>query len=205
MFEEIILTFIQSFKDLSYFGVILALTFEFIPAELILPLVGYWVYQGDMNLVLAVLAGSIGGVTGPLTLYALGRFGGRPLIDKYGKYFFIREKDMVTAEKFFAKYGPVIAFFGRFIPGVRTVISIPCGLSKMNIWVFAVYTYFAMLPITVAYVYLGFRFGPHWADAAAVISIYMKPIGVGVMLVLIVILILRYRNNRNRIGMEKKI
>ncbi|WP_404459548.1 DedA family protein [Sutcliffiella horikoshii] len=199
MFEEIILTFIESFKDLSYFGVVLALTFEFIPAELVLPLVGYWVYQGDLNLVLAILAGSIGGVTGPLTLYALGRFGGRPLIDRYGKYFFIREKDMATAEVFFEKYGAFIAFLGRFIPGVRTVISVPCGLAKMNVVLFILYTYLAMLPITAAYVYVGFRFGPHWADAASVISIYLKPLGIGIFLVLIVLLIFRYRKNQKRI------
>lgn len=199
LFEEIIITFLDSFKDLSYFGVVLALTFEFIPAELVLPLVGYWVYQGDLNIILAILAGSIGGVTGPLTLYALGRFGGRPLIDKYGKYFFIRERDMETAEKFFERYGPVIAFLGRFIPGVRTVISVPCGMAKMNIWVFVVYTYLAMLPITVAYVYVGFRFGPHWADAVSVISLYLKPLGIGIMLVLLVILIFRYKKNRKKV------
>ncbi len=199
MFEEIILTLIESFKDLSYFGVVLALTFEFIPAELVLPLVGYWAYLGDLNIGFAILAGSIGGVTGPLTLYTLGRFGGRPLIDKYGKYFFIREKDMATAEKFFEKYGSVIAFLGRFIPGVRTVISVPCGLAKMNIWVFMAYTYLAMLPITVAYVYIGFRLGPHWADAASVISIYLKPLGIGIMIMLLVILIFRYKKNRKTV------
>ncbi|MGD6871056.1 DedA family protein [Sutcliffiella horikoshii] len=196
MFEEIILTFIESFKGLSYFGVVLALTFEFIPAELVLPLVGYWAYQGDMNLILAILAGSIGGVTGPLTLYALGRFGGRPLLDKYGKYFFIREKDMATAEGFFVKYGAVIAFLGRFIPGVRTVISVPCGMAKMSIVLFIAYTYLAMLPITAAYVYVGFRFGPQWADAASVISVYLKPLGIGILLVLLVILIFRYRKKQ---------
>ena len=199
LFEEIIIKIIESFKDLSYLGVILALTFEFIPAELVLPLVGYWVHQGDMTLIFAIIAGSIGGVTGPLTLYTLGRFGGRPLVDKYGKYFFIREKDIVLAEQFFDKYGPVIAFLGRFIPGVRTVISVPCGIAKMNIWIFMIYTYIAMLPITVAYVYIGYRFGPHWADAAAVISIYLKPIGIGIILILLIILIFRYRKHKKRI------
>ena len=65
----------------------MALTFEFIPAEVVLPMVGYIVYEGDMNFWLAVLAGTLGGTTGPLTLYALGYYGGRPLLIKYGKYF----------------------------------------------------------------------------------------------------------------------
>lgn len=146
--EEWILQLIEYFKQLSYFGITIALTFEFIPAELVLPLVGYWVYQGDMNLYLAILFGSIGGVTGPLTLYFLGKYGGRPLVLKFGKYFFIREKDILKSEEFFRRYGLGIAFFGRFIPGIRTAISLPCGLMKMNIWKFILYTYIAMLPVT---------------------------------------------------------
>lgn len=63
------------FKDLSYAGIVIALSFEFVPAELVLPLAGYWVYLGDMKLILTILAGTVGGTFGPLTLYALGRFG----------------------------------------------------------------------------------------------------------------------------------
>ncbi|CAG9621462.1 DedA family protein [Sutcliffiella rhizosphaerae] len=194
MFEEFILTILHAFKSLSYFGVVLALTFEFIPAELVLPLVGYWVYQGDLNLILAISAGSIGGVTGPLTLYALGRFGGRPLVEKFGKYLFIREKDLVASEKFFDKYGPIIAFLGRFIPGVRTVISVPCGIAKMNVWVFSLYTFLAMVPITAIYVYIGYTLGPHWTDAASLIAVYLKPIGIVILVVLTFFFLWKYRS-----------
>lgn len=100
MLESVLLSLIEALKQLSYFGVILALTFEFVPAELVLPLVGYWVYQGDMNLYLAILAGTVGGVCGPLTLYALGRYGGRPLVLKYGKYFLVKEKEIDAADRF---------------------------------------------------------------------------------------------------------
>lgn len=193
MFEEFVMSILEAFKSLSYFGVVLALTFEFIPAELVLPLVGYWVYLGDMNLTLAVLAGSIGGVTGPLTLYALGRYGGRPLIEKYGKYFLIREKEILASERFFNRYGPGIAFLGRFIPGVRTAISIPCGMAKMNIWVFISYTFLAMVPITAAYVYLGYKLGPHWADAAAAVSVYMRPLGALLLVIILAVVIIKLR------------
>ena len=107
--EQIILDIIEFLKQFSYFGVVLALTFEFIPAEVVLPMVGYWVYEGDMNFWLAVLAGTLGGTTGPLTLYALGYYGGRPLLIKYGKYF-IKEVQIQKADDFFEKYGPVVAF-----------------------------------------------------------------------------------------------
>jgi membrane protein DedA with SNARE-associated domain len=178
MIEELLLSFIRFLKNLSYAGVAIALTFEFVPAELVLPLVGYWVYQGDMNMALAILAGTIGGTTGPLTLYLLGYFGGRPFVEKYGKYFFIREKQMQASDHFFEKYGASVAFLGRFIPGVRTVISIPCGIARMNIWKFSIYTFFAMLPITSIYIYVGFSLGDHWEEAGAIVKEYMIPAAV---------------------------
>ncbi len=101
--DELILTIVENFKELSYIGIMLALTIEFVPAEIVLPLAGYWVYQGDMTLFGTVLAGTIGGTFGPLTLYALGRFGGRPFILKYGKYFFINEEKLSKADEFFEK------------------------------------------------------------------------------------------------------
>lgn len=101
---------IEAFKGLSYFGIMLALTFEFVPAELVLPLAGYWVFEGDMNLYGAIFAGSIGGVLGPLTLYAIGRYGGRAAIIKFGKYFFIKDEHISKSDQFFEKYGGSIAF-----------------------------------------------------------------------------------------------
>ncbi|UHA72769.1 DedA family protein [Paenibacillus sp. 481] len=179
--EQLLLDFIMWFKQLSYFGVILSLTFEFVPAELVLPLVGYWVYEGDMKFWLAVLAGNIGGVLGPLTLYALGRYGGRPVILKYGKYFLVREKEINKADHFFEKYGAGVAFFGRFIPGVRTAVSIPCGMAKMSVSKFCIYTFCAMLPVTTLYVYLGFKLGPKWKEVGPLAKQYMTPAAIVVV------------------------
>lgn len=97
---EWITQFILFFKDLSYAGLVIALSFEFVPAELVLPMAGYWVYLGDMKLWLAILAGTVGGTFGPLTLYALGRYGGRPMVEKYGKYFLIRPHHVDASDKF---------------------------------------------------------------------------------------------------------
>ncbi|TWI59685.1 DedA family protein [Halalkalibacter nanhaiisediminis] len=185
--EQFILLLIESFKQLSYLGVVLALTLEFVPAELVLPLVGYWVYQGDMRLTLAILAGTIGGTFGPLTLYALGRYGGRPMIVKYGKFFLIKEKHIEASDRFFEKHGASVAFFARFLPGVRTAISIPCGIAKMNVWKFSIYTFLAMLPITSIYIYLGYMFGPHWEQVGPLVKTYMLPISI-----ILIILILFY-------------
>jgi membrane protein DedA with SNARE-associated domain len=190
--EQLILSFIEFFKQFSYAGIVLALTFEFVPAELVLPLVGYWVYQGDMNLIGAVIAGTIGGTTGPLTLYALGYYGGRPLIKKYGKYFFVKEKELEKAEAFFEKHGPAVAFLGRFVPGIRTLISIPCGVAKMNVWQFSIYTFLAMLPVTALYIYLGMKLGEHWQMAGEVAKEYLLPIGIIIIGIVLIMSVSRY-------------
>lgn len=196
--EEIVLSLIEAFKSLSYFGIVLSLTFEFVPAEIVLPMVGYWVYQGDMNLYLAILAGSIGGVTGPLTLYFLGKYGGRPIVKKLGKYFFIKEKELEASDRFFEKYGAPIAFFGRFIPVIRTAISFPCGILKMNVWKFIIYTYLAMLPVTTLYVYVGYTFGEQFKQAAEVVSGYLNYVFIAVVVFIVFYIVKQVKANKNK-------
>ncbi|WP_243385477.1 DedA family protein [Bacillus kexueae] len=157
--EAIIDWLINEMKDLSYMGIILALTIEIVPGELVLPLVGYWVYTGEMSFFWAVVAGVIGGTTGPLTLYALGYYAGRPFLEKYGKWMFISPKTLAKSDQFFEKHGAFVAFSGRFLPGVRSAISLPCGMGKMSIFTFTLFTFVAMIPITVLYIYLGYTFG----------------------------------------------
>ncbi|GAS83407.1 DedA family protein [Paenibacillus amylolyticus] len=175
---EWITQFILFFKDLSYAGLVIALSFEFVPAELVLPMAGYWVYLGDMKLWLAILAGTVGGTFGPLTLYALGRYGGRPMVEKFGKYFLIRPHHLDASDKFFEKYGSGVAFIGRFVPGIRTVISIPCGMAKMNVFKFSIFTFLAMLPITSLYIFLGFKLGSQWEHVDEIVKPYIVPAAV---------------------------
>ncbi len=173
--EQFIMSLVMIFKSLGYFGVLLALCFEFIPAEVVLPLAGFWVSNGEFQYVGMVLAGTIGGTIGPITLYALGRYGGRPLVLKYGKYFLINERQVDLADRFFEKYGASVAFFARFLPIVRTAISVPCGMTKMSFWKFSLYTFLAMLPITALYVYLGMKLGENWEQASALFAEYTMP------------------------------
>lgn len=189
--ELLIMQLMEALKGLSYFGIMLALTFEFVPAELVLPLAGYWVYEGELLLYGAILAGSIGGVLGPLTLYALGRYGGRPMVLKFGKYFFVTEEHMDKSDQFFKRYGGSVAFFGRFAPGVRTAVSIPCGVAKMNIWKFIIYTYMAMLPITAIYVYLGYRLGTQWEMAGELMGKYANYMLLPLALIIILMILKR--------------
>ncbi|KGR85022.1 DedA family protein [Lysinibacillus odysseyi] len=193
MLDAIIMPMIEFFKGLGYFGVALALCFEFIPAEAVLPLAGYWISQGEYNYYLMVLAGTIGGTIGPLTLYMLGRFGGRPLAVKYGKYFLVNEKQLNAADVFFAKYGAGVAFFARFMPIVRTAISVPCGMMKMSVWKFSAYTFAAMLPITALYVYLGIKLGENWKQAGELFKDYLQPFVIIIVVLLVIYGIYKYR------------
>ncbi|MDX8360484.1 MULTISPECIES: DedA family protein [Bacillaceae] len=194
--EELILLFVEWLREFSYFGILIALTFEFVPAELVLPLAGYSVYQGVMNFWLVVLAGTIGGTLGPLTLYALGRFGGRRFLTSFGKYFFIREKELTKAERFFDKHGGIVAFTARFLPGIRTIISIPCGLAKMNVTSFSLYTFAATLPITYCYVYMGFKLGTRWQDIAQIANRFMYIVVIIIIATIIIYVMLHTRENR---------
>lgn len=189
--EVLIIQLMETLKGLSYFGIMLALTFEFVPAELVLPLAGYWVFEGDLSLYGAILAGSIGGVLGPLTLYALGRYGGRPMVLKFGRYFLVTEEHIDKSDQFFKRYGGGVAFLGRFVPGVRTAVSIPCGMAKMNIWKFIVYTYMAMLPITAIYVYLGYRLGTQWEMAGELLGKYANYMLLPIALIIIWMIVKR--------------
>jgi membrane protein DedA with SNARE-associated domain len=197
MMEELILSMIENFKELSYFGIMLALTIEFVPAELVLPLAGFWVYEGDMTLWGTVLAGTIGGTFGPLTLYAVGRYGGRPFLLKFGKFVFINEEKLAKADEFFERNGAMVAFTARFLPGVRTLISIPCGMAKMNVWVFSIYTFLAMLPITFIYVFLGFKLGERWEDVAGLANTYILPIGISVLILFITYKLIKMKKNKS--------
>lgn len=195
LFEEMILAMLEFFKNLGYFGVLLSLCFEFVPAELVLPLAGYWVSEGDFNYYLIVLAGTVGGTIGPMTLYALGRYGGRPLVLKYGKFFLVKEHHINAADYFFEKYGASVAFFARFMPVVRTAISVPCGIAKMPFWSFTIYTFLAMLPITAAYVYLGMKLGENWEQAGALFKEYTQPIVIAAIVGVIGFILWKYRKH----------
>ena len=184
---------VEFFKGFGYFGVLLALCFEFIPAEIVLPLAGFWISQGEFNYYLMVLAGTVGGTIGPITLYALGRYGGRPLVLKYGKYFLVNEKQVNAADKFFAKYGAGVAFFARFMPVVRTAISVPCGMAKMSLAKFSIYTFAAMLPITALYVYLGIKLGENWEEAGALFKQYLQPFIIVIAILALIYGIYKYR------------
>ncbi|MGH8120254.1 MAG: DedA family protein [Gammaproteobacteria bacterium] len=120
----------------GYFGAFFLMMLESmifpVPSEAVMPFVGFLVVDGKMNLVLAVMATSLGSIVGSLLSYAMGYYGGRPLVLKLGKYLLLNPDDLTNAENFFhRRHGTITVFVGRFIPIIRHLISIPAGAGRM--------------------------------------------------------------------------
>ena len=132
MMSHLIDTIFTWLSQLGYLGITLGLMVEVIPSEIVLSYGGYLISLGKITFIGAVIAGTIGGVIAQWFIYWIGRYGGRPFLDKYGKYLFIKSTHMDLAEKWFHKYGSGVVFTARFIPVVRHAISIPAGITRMS-------------------------------------------------------------------------
>ncbi len=119
---------LDSFGSLGLVLLLLAENlFPPIPSEVILPLAGFLVSRGDLGVLQALLAATLGSLLGAYILYALGRWGGRPLVLGYGRILRIREQDLDHAEEWFGRYGGLVVFFARMAPGARSIVSVPAG------------------------------------------------------------------------------
>ena len=174
MIHQIAETIVQYIGDMGYWGIFLLMflesTFFPFPSEIIMVPAGYLVYKGEMNLYIVILIGILGSVLGALLNYYLAMFFGRKFILKYGKYFFIKEKTLNKLDKFFESHGEISTFTGRLIPGIRQLISLPAGLSKMNLFKFSLFTAIGAGIWIVVLVAVGYAVGSN----EELISEYLK-------------------------------
>lgn len=133
-----------------------------LPSEIIMPFSGYLVYLGKLDIWLVSLAGAFGCVVGSCAAYFVGMYGGRPFIEKYGKYIFISHKDLDLADRWFLKYENFAIFFSRLLPIVRTFISLPAGIARVNFPRFVIYTFVGSLPWCYALALFGYKLGENW-------------------------------------------
>jgi len=133
-----------------------------IPSELIMPFAGYVAYTGELNYFLVILVGSLGAVLGSSVAYILALWLGRPLIDRFGIFFGLDEKKMASAERWFKRWGVWGIFIGHSLPGIRSVISFPAGLSKMDRKKFAIFTFSGAMVWNTVLVTAGYLLGENW-------------------------------------------
>jgi membrane protein DedA with SNARE-associated domain len=162
MIHDALAQILQWLEDLGYFGIIIGLAIEVIPSEIVLAYGGYLVSQGQITTLGAVACGTLGALLQQWLLYAIGKYGGRPFLLKYGKYLHIKDKHVDLAERWFERYGPVIVFTARFVPVMRQVISIPAGMARMNFTVYTLLTLIASIPWSILFVILGRELGENW-------------------------------------------
>jgi len=157
---------INGINSLGYWGVAAMMAIESacvpLPSEIIMPFAGYLVSQGEMTLLGVSLAGALGCVVGSVLAYVVGFYGGRVAIEKYGKYILISHHDLDIADNFFNKYGSSAIFFSRLMPVVRTFISLPAGIARMNFTKFIIYTFVGSVPWCFALAWIGMKLGENW-------------------------------------------
>ncbi|WP_214721295.1 DedA family protein [Exiguobacterium sp. s192] len=193
MLSQVVNDVLLYLADLGYFGIALGLMIEIIPSEIVLSYGGFMISQGTIGWPLAIVAAVIGGLFSQLFLYWFARYGGRPLILKYGKYLLITEHHLDLAERWFIKYGQGVIFGARFIPVVRHAISIPAGLAKMDQTKFSVYTILAIIPWSILFLYLGDTLGTNWRSIKEVAAPYTNGVLIAAVVMIIVYVALKKR------------
>jgi membrane protein DedA with SNARE-associated domain len=156
---------------LGYPGVVVMMAIESacipLPSEIIMPFSGFLVYEGKFNLHMASLSGALGCAVGSAAAYYAGMRGGRPFLEKYGRYVLIRKRDMDHADRWFDRYGESVVFFSRLLPVVRTFISFPAGVSRMNFGRFIIYSFIGSVPWCYFLTYVGMALGKRWETIRA--------------------------------------
>jgi membrane protein DedA with SNARE-associated domain len=193
--------FIDSiYNGFGWLGVVIMMAIEScmipLPSEIIMPLAGDYLVNDPNNwggIMFAGLMGAIGCTIGSMAGYWIGALGGRPILEKYGKYVLIRMHHLHTAERWFEKYGEATAFFSRLLPVVRTFVSFPAGVARMNFVKFCVYTFLGSFPWCAALAWAGAMWSPREIREA------MRPYDIPIVaIILALVLYFVVRNWRSR-------
>ncbi len=189
--EQQIVEFLTTlFESMGWGGVVGIMALESanipIPSEVTMPLAGWLLVQAQgesaiMAVWLGGLWGAVGCTLGSVASYALGAWGGRPFLARYGKYFMISPHDLEIADKWFARWGDWTAFFSRLLPIVRTFISFPAGVARTRFIPFVVYSFVGSFIWTGALAYGGYVFGSRWEELRAI----MRPFDIPIALILL--------------------
>jgi membrane protein DedA with SNARE-associated domain len=150
----------------GYGGIVILMAIESacipLPSELIMPFAGYLVYQGSMKLLWVATMGAIGCNLGSLVAYEIGAYGGRPLVERYGRWILMGRRELDMADRFFHRWGEMAVFVARLLPVVRTFIALPAGVARMPRGKFHLYTFLGSWPWCLALAWFGMKLGANW-------------------------------------------
>lgn len=168
MLERFIDWLLKTMLDLGYPGIVALMAMESsilpVPSELVMPPAGYWAAKGQMSFTVALLCGVLGSIIGALANYYGAQLIGRPLIQRYGKYVLLSEKNLQRSERFFAEHGEISTLIGRLFPVIRHLISIPAGLHRMPLPKFILYTAVGAAVWCAILTWIGYFLGQHEAE-----------------------------------------
>ncbi len=181
---------VNTINSLGYIGIALLMALENIvppiPSELIMPLAGFTVTQGKLKFIFVIIAGTVGSVLGTIPWYFLGKSWGlkrtKKIADKYGRWLTISGEDVEKTKGWFDRRGYAATAIGRLVPGIRTYISIPAGVSKMPFLAFLIYSTAGSIIWVTLLTYAGYILGENYQR----VGIYLKPFS-GLVLVLVLI------------------
>ena len=197
-------------QQLGYLGIAFLMfldnVFPPIPSEIIMPSAGYTASQGQLLLTGVIIAGSVGSLVAAAVLYWVGyKFNHDSIfrcVDKYGKYLFIKTEDVKTALAWFEQYGHRIVFFGRMIPAVRSLISIPAGMSRMPFWKFMLYSSLGTVIWTTFLACVGYYFGENQALMHEIFS-RVGYVIIAIVIVVMIWILYRQKKKKNRAQQNK--
>ena len=175
-------------ETMGYGGVVMLMGIESacipLPSEIIMPFAGYLVYTGRFSLHGAALAGAVGCIVGSIPAYYLGRYGGRPLIERYGKYVLLSHHEVDLADRLFARFGQWVVLAARLLPVIRTFIAFPAGVGRMNMGKFVLFTFVGSYPWCYGLAWVGMKLGERWdTDPRLKSAFHRFDLAIGVLLV----------------------
>ena len=184
----------------GYLGIALLMAIESacipLPSEIIMPFAGYLVSTGQFNLYLAATAGAIGCNLGSIVAYEAGKRGGRPFVERWGRYLLIGPDELDAADRFFARFGPAAVLIGRLLPVIRTFIAFPAGVSRMKLLPFHLYTFIGSWPFCLALAWLGMTLGDKWnSDPRVRAAFHSADVAVAGVLAVLIALYVWHRVN----------
>jgi len=193
MLKELAHILVDTIFDWGYVGIFLLMAVESsffpFPSEIVLIPAGYLASQGEMSIALIISSALAGSMVGAFINYYLALTLGRKILEKYGKYFFISEATLDKMDNFFEKHGAISTFIGRLIPGIRQLISVPAGLSRMNLAVFSTYTALGAGIWAFVLTMLGYFIG----ENQELIDIYLKQITMAILFILVILAFWYYK------------